>query len=338
MCKVRGHLRKPCQMQGPLLPVTRGRKIWVGSQGNAWPEGSRRFLLAGRSIAGSFRFACGGFLGDWAWHSKFFFPEVHGSSHGYICHRCCASRYRWRLRFQDRSRHAGWRQTVITTEDFLDSLPLVHNPIYDLPGFCLSLIRCDFMHCCFLGLFQITCANMIWELLALDHFCPSVYNVAARLSFAFASLKTYALSHRFTLDLPTFTPSTVGSPSHPDLGCKAHDVRIMVGWLSKQCLQAADKDTPHGKLRATIAWAQEELCFSIEQAPRYLVDDHARNRVVDAGHKFLDLYVSVSEPSRTAAQNNGCFFEKHILLSICWRTCSATFTTLGSFLDGPMRH
>ena len=184
---------------------------------------------------------------------------------------------------------------MITTEDFLDSLPLVHNPIYDLPGFCLSLIRCDFMHCCFLGLFQITCANMIWELLALDHFCPSAYNVAARLSFAFASLKTYALSHRFTLDLSTFTPSTVGSPSHPDLGCKAHDVRIMVGWLSKQCLQAADKDTPHGKLRATIAWAQEELCFSIEQAPRYLVDDHARNRVVDAGHKFLDLYVSVSE-------------------------------------------
>jgi hypothetical protein len=88
----------------------------------------------------------------------------------------------------------GWRHTCITTDNFLGALPATHNKIFDLPGFHLELIRPDFMHCAFLGLFMSTCGTMIWELQELGHFGPCSLPVATRLASAFASWEVWLRS------------------------------------------------------------------------------------------------------------------------------------------------
>ena len=184
-----------------------------------WPLGSRRYLLANTPIAGSFRCVFGGSLGDWAWHSKFLYPEIHGSSHSFLCHRDCASRTIGRLRFQNRKRDAGWRDTTISTANFLDCLPLVGNMFYLLPGFHLTLIRCDFMHAFFLGLAQSVCGSTIWELQELGHFCPASIVQKTRLQYAFASLAAYAVVAGLKLDLRNFTKGMQPISNHlPRLG------------------------------------------------------------------------------------------------------------------------
>ena len=96
------------------------------------------------------------------------------------------------------------------------------------------------------------------------------------------------------------TFSSPSDTSHPELACKAHDVRVMIGWLSIEAARAVDVSTDHGKPRAALAWAQEELCLSMEQAPRYLTDDGVRNRILKAGEMFLDLYVDLAERFQAA--------------------------------------
>ena len=76
-----------------------------------FPEGSQRHARRGERLSGPYFFAWCGALGDWSWHSKFWYPFVHGSSHNFICSRDLASRALARLRFDDHRPEAGppWR-------------------------------------------------------------------------------------------------------------------------------------------------------------------------------------------------------------------------------------
>jgi hypothetical protein len=58
-------------------------------------------------LAGPYRFAFAGALGDWSFHSKFYYPHFHGSSHNFLCHRDMASRVLEEFRFQDCRPSAG---------------------------------------------------------------------------------------------------------------------------------------------------------------------------------------------------------------------------------------
>jgi hypothetical protein len=69
--------------------------------GREFEDSLLRHQYRGDRLAGPFRFAFGGALGDWAFHTKFYYPYIHGSSHNYLCHRDCASLVIDSLRFQD---------------------------------------------------------------------------------------------------------------------------------------------------------------------------------------------------------------------------------------------
>ena len=204
-----------------------------------WPEGSRRAQQAGEAIAGGLRFVFSGGVGDWAFHSKFWAPHLHGSGHNFICFRCCASRVIRRWIFWDTSETAGWRTTRILTSDFLDSLPLIgRHPLVDLPGFCLSLIRCDLMHACYLGMCLVTGASVIWELIANGHFGPQHLHLDIKLASAYGALLVHCRKNGLTLDCRCFTKGTFGSPHAatsttanraPELHVKAHDSKIITG-------------------------------------------------------------------------------------------------------------
>ena len=274
--------------------------------GRPWPAESARARLANTLLAGGFRGAFAGSLGDWAWHSKMYYPHLHGSSHNYLCCRDAAARHIDALRFEDIGPNAGWRATSISTAVFLAALPSDHNAMFDTPGWDLSLVRVDMMHCCFLGLFAVVCGNVFWELHQLGHFCPLELTIVERLNHAFWSLTSYCRRYKLKLCLRQFTPHTFSSPDSPELNSKAHDCRIMVGWLAKECLTSPDVHSAAGKRRLAIAYWQRELAESMEQAPRYLFGQFL-DRVSRAGDEFLTLYVSfclefkAAEPPRWKA-------------------------------------
>lgn len=83
-------------------------------RGHDFVEGTKRHDRRGLLLAGPYIFAWGGCIGDWSFHSKFFYPHVHGSSHNFICSRCLASRTVESLRFDDVSPEAG-SQSVTPT-------------------------------------------------------------------------------------------------------------------------------------------------------------------------------------------------------------------------------
>ena len=159
------------------------------------------------------------------------------------------------------------------------------------------------MHNCFLGLWLVSCGNIIWELFNLFHFSVGTFPLHQRLHFMFLSLQAYARRHRLHLDLSTFTLASLGHPSdtvHPELHCKGHDVRVIIGWLAEECARACDVHTPTGKCRLAVARSQLELCLAVEQAPRYLTNPDHLARIQTAGYNFLDLYTALAERCREA--------------------------------------
>ena len=98
--------------------------------------------------------------------------------------------------------------------------------------------------------------------------------------------------------LRTFASATLGSAEQPCLHCKAHDVRVIVGWLAGQAERAPDVGAHHGGQRRALAWMQRELREALEAAPRYLVNPDDLRRITSAAYAFLDLYVGLAEAER----------------------------------------
>ncbi len=110
------------------------------------------------------------------------------------------------------------------------------------------------MHSGFLGVFSVTCGNIIVELLEIGCFGPVDLPLQTLLSSAFGSFQVYLRSKRFTADVRAFTPSTFNKGvfsllHHPDLTLKAHDIRMMEGWLVPETERASDLSTVEGRRR-----------------------------------------------------------------------------------------
>ena len=187
---------------------------------------------------------------------------------------------------------------MISTALFLAALPPDGgNPFFLVAGFHLALLRFDFMHTAFLGIFQITVANMVWELLEAGHFCPTTAASQIKLDAAFGSLVVYCKRHGLSLFKRRFSVETFGKPSdtnHPELASKAHDCRVMVSWIEGQTKLAADRDTDHGTMRYGLAWSQLEVCKALEESPRYLEQRHL-TRILQAMDTVAKLYVALHE-------------------------------------------
>lgn len=171
--------------------------------------------------------------------------------------------------------HTGWRQTYISTESFLSSLPADASAVFFLPGFDLQLVRTDFMHAGFLGLFQAMAGSIIWELLNLAAFAPTGTSMKLNLDSAFGAWSAYLRVNKFRIDASRLSLSMLSNPQSgnwPDLNGKAHDCRMCIGWLAVETQRSPDFDTPYGRMRAALAWtAQANFTCSFAIDPRKVI-------------------------------------------------------------------
>ena len=120
-----------------------------------------------RSKAGlpmSIRGACLQLRGDWPWLAYCFKVATHSSQEPCFLCRACRD---MRNPFTDASQFAAWRATLRSHTDFLTDLLRAGIPVsgvFKIPGFRFESIYLDMMHMADLGITQITCGNILWEL------------------------------------------------------------------------------------------------------------------------------------------------------------------------------
>ena len=125
----------------------------------------------------------------------------------------------------------------------------------DIPGWHIMLQRADIMHCAFLGLLAVTCANVVWELMEMSFFGPVEISREDRVKSAYVMLKSWLRLQGRSISHMGFTLGSLGSPqsgNQPCFGTKAHDTRMLVSWLSEITKGVADKDTSRGRHRHSL--------------------------------------------------------------------------------------
>lgn len=120
-----------------------------------------------------------------------------------------------------------------------------------------------------------------------------------KFDMAFLSFTAYLRRHGLTSNFRSFSTSTVNSPSYTpkppiELVSKAHDCRVILGWLALEAQTASDVHTAHGKRRGALAWSQCRICVVLEAAPRYMIEPHLSN-FTTASTQFLELYTALCE-------------------------------------------
>ena len=128
-------------------------------RGNPWPATSWRAKRAREDPSLRFKAAVVAKCGDWAWHRQML--GVPGWQHDQPCWRCSAC-----ISDRDFSCTAAWRGKPRDMRWLLDA-SLQGNQfvsaIFMCPGFDLSYIVPDWMHCCCLGICQVLLGNVLWE-------------------------------------------------------------------------------------------------------------------------------------------------------------------------------
>ena len=269
--------------------------------GHEFASSSKRYMNAGRPLAGAYRFCYTGGLADWSFHAQLYFPFFNSHAHNFCCTRDLAHRTIWELRFENNAPDAAWRSTTISNSEFKHAVGLMGgHPMLDIPGWHIMLQRADFMHGTFPGLFAVACANVVWELMEMGFFGPVEISREDRVKSAYVMLKSWLRLQGRSISHMGFTLGSLGSPqsgNQPCFGTKAHDTRMLVSWLSEITKDVADKDTSRGRHRHSLCWAQQDLCRAMELAPRYLTTVDVR-RIQRAGERWLHLYTAFAYESK----------------------------------------
>lgn len=102
--------------------------------------------------------------GDWAWLKEMFgFPSWASNQ---ICWLCEADKSR--KPFTDFGLSAAWRRSRRTPASFFRHQELQgisKSPLFNCPGFLLSMVVIDMLHACDLGVAQIALGNLFFEIM-----------------------------------------------------------------------------------------------------------------------------------------------------------------------------
>ena len=142
----------------------------AGHTGEVFRLGSARKEWAHRGRKLRVRAHLANFFGDWSWYKQAlgltgWRSEGPGKRICWACHASAsvAGEYpAWDFRVQ-----ARWRRSLLTMADFRHMAreeQFFYSQLWLVPGFDISCVRVDFMHCICLGILQYALGNTLWEL------------------------------------------------------------------------------------------------------------------------------------------------------------------------------
>jgi hypothetical protein len=106
-------------------------------------------------------------------------------------------------------------------------------------------------------------------------------------------LRRWVRDHGLTCSQSKFTPASVGrgkAPVYAEAKAKAHNCRVMLGWLSDVCSNADVRFGDHGKTMALVTWAIADFCFHLDAIKHWKLSPEQAQLLHDRGHVFLKVY------------------------------------------------
>lgn len=285
-----------CMLQG-TFPHT-------DEYGRAFAPNSWRAKVAGQPLLPlQWCFAFTGFVSDWKFLKEaFMLPQHYGKPH--CCHRCMATKQQGPHFAYDPRPEAGWRTTIMSTEQLLQIAPAC--PLTQLPGFHLQLLKADIMHLLHLGICMHMVACMLVDLCASNTFAevPRRSSLNRKLHAGWVRFRHWCAAKRIAHSQVEFTKARCGakrgqSPCMLSYAAKAHNMRVVSAWLSDECQNSPDIRQPRGRLRASCCFAFANFSFELDISARHL-DEHPLHlqRIVQNGYDFIYAYLELNRRAR----------------------------------------
>jgi hypothetical protein len=106
-------------------------------------------------------------------------------------------------------------------------------------------------------------------------------------------LRRWVRDHGLGCSQSKFTPGSLGrgrTPVYAEAKAKAHNCRVMLGWLSDVCSNADVRFGDHGKQMAIVTWAIADFCFHLDSIKHWKLSPESAQLLYDRGHVFLKVY------------------------------------------------
>ena len=215
-----------------------------------------RFLMAGKDLAGGM---CGAFAemrGDWKYLKEALHLKQHYGLKDLICHRCNVLKFSADLGMRYTNFHQGapHRKTIFKNSTWMAMMlaAALVSPLLLIPGFHVTRICFDILHCLELGVFQVAVPSFMKEMTELKRKIWPGTTLAGRFRHAFRAYTVWR--KRNLVKAYQSKPFRVKAwrkgkyPQITQLTMKGAALRSMVYWVSQVADSAVCDD--HSELVA----------------------------------------------------------------------------------------
>ncbi|CAJ1343373.1 unnamed protein product [Effrenium voratum] len=204
-----------------------------------------------------------------------------------VCFRCPATMGRGDFNMVYTNLEGEWR-----TRELGENPWLAEPALFNLDGFCLTMVSVDWMHCFNLG----TCRDLVGaalKILLKDRQYFDGGNLETRFATLNRELRAFLKSEGLSMHLKHIKKSNLvwRNDSCPELRCSANDAAVTLRFLSQKLARKPSPD-PYGGLSACV-WVAEQLNATILRANIFLTEAEA-HQISLLGSSFLRMYLSLA--------------------------------------------
>lgn len=217
----------------------------------------KRVALAGQKLAGGLVGCFAEMRGDWKYLKEALYLRQHYGCLANICHRCNVRKFSENpgMRYTDFRMNAPHRATIFSNGFWMAAYlaGVLVSPLLLIPGFHVTRIIFDVLHCLDLGIYQVAVPSAMKEFTATSAVFPGSTKSQRFLS-AFKKYSIWRKNNR----VKSYTSKPFKSkvwlkhkyPRISQLTLKGAALRSMVYWVSTVCDDNAVDD--HSRLRALL--------------------------------------------------------------------------------------
>jgi hypothetical protein len=267
--------------------------------------------------------------GDWKWLKESFKFDHYANNR--CCHLCGASRVDPNMLYTQTGAEAGWQNTRVNHHQYIESLGEVPT-LARVPGFFLTRVFIDSMHCVCMGVVPYVVGSVIWELqetyafqdrpafLCNDLHCYIIIandgtqpnrntndrhaqgnSQKKRLEAAYTQYRTYCKQHDIDVVSSVWTPEKLNkkvAANYAFMKAKANQAKKMLPWTYEAALQH-NTGSSHDQMRQTVLWGLCQYYSIIGGASRYL-DQSELGTLQFAVGSLLSCYMALSTEAQEA--------------------------------------
>ena len=103
-------------------------------------------------------------------------------------------------------------------------------------------------------------------------------------------MRQWMRDHGLSCSQSKFTPGALSlsdSLSFPELKAKAHNCKVMLGWVAEVCHGCQTRDGAHGIMRASMTFALADLIWKCDDVGHWRLGQVEADHIFVRGHEFL---------------------------------------------------